>query len=58
MTKALPEDEEETVLGVLIVALGVAITSFMIAGSLGFLFGFAGGAVSATGLVIILRGER
>jgi len=57
LTQALPEDEKETVLGVLIVALGVAITGFIVAGSMGFLFGFVGGAVAGAGLVVILRGE-
>lgn len=50
--------KKETVLGVLIVALGVAITGFIVAGSIGFLFGFVGGAVAGAGLVVILRGER
>jgi hypothetical protein len=59
LTKSSPDDEEkETVLGILIVALGVAITTFIIGGSLGFIFGFVGGAIAATGFVVILRGER
>ncbi len=52
------EDEKETVMGILVVAFGVAIFSVVFGGALGFLLGFLGGAVGATGLVIILRGER
>jgi hypothetical protein len=52
------EDDRETVMGILVVAFGVAIVSLVFGGALGFLLGFLGGAVSATGLVIILRGER
>jgi len=52
------EDEKETVMGILVVAFGVAIVSVVFGGALGFLLGFVGGAISATGLVIILRGER
>ena len=58
MKQSPPEDEKETVLGILSVALGVAITSVIFGGALGFLLGFAGGVFAATGLVIILRGER
>jgi nitrate reductase NapE component len=52
------EDEKETIMGILVVAFGVAIVSVVFGGALGFLLGFLGGAVSAAGLVIILRGER
>ena len=52
------EVEKETVMGILVVAFGIAIMSVVFGGALGFLLGFLGGAVSATGLVIILRGER
>ncbi len=45
-------------MGILIVAFGVAIVSVVFGGALGFLLGLLGGAVSASGLVIILRGER
>ena len=58
MTDKVSEDEKETVMGILVVAFGVAIVSLVFGGALGFLLGFLGGAVSATGLVIILRGER
>ena len=58
MTDKVSEDEKETVMGILVVAFGVAIVSLVFAGALGFLLGFLGGAVSATGLVIILRGQR
>ncbi len=54
MTDKVSEDEKETVMGILVVAFGAAILSVVFGGALGFL----GGAVSATGLVIILRGER
>ena len=57
MTDKVSEDEKETVMGILVVAFGVAIVSVVFGGALGFLLGFLGGAVSATGLVIILRGE-
>ena len=58
LTDKASEDEKETVMGILVVAFGVAIVSVVFGGALGFLLGFLGGAVSATGLVIILRGER
>ena len=58
LTDKPSEDEKETVMGILVVALGVAIVSVVFGGALGFLLGFVGGAISATGLVIILRGER
>jgi len=58
LTDKVSEDEKETVMGILVVAFGVAIVSLVFGGALGFLLGFLGGAVSATGLVIILRGER
>ena len=58
MTDKVSEDEKETVMGILVVAFGVAIVSLVFAGALGFLLGFLGGAVSAAGFVIILRGER
>ncbi len=58
MTDKPSEDEKETVMGVVVVAFGVAIVSVVFGGALGFLLGSLGGAVSATGLVIILRGER
>ena len=58
MRQSPPEEEKETVMGILSVALGVAIISVVIGGALGFLFGFVGGAFAAAGLVIILRGER
>jgi len=45
-------------MGILVVAFGVAIVSVVFGGALGFLLGFLGGAVSATGLVIILPGQR
>jgi hypothetical protein len=45
-------------MGILMVAFGVAIVSVVFGGALGFLLGFLGGAVSASGLVIILRAER
>jgi len=45
-------------MGILVVAFGAAIVSVVFGGARGFLLGFLGGAVSATGLVIILRGER
>jgi len=54
LTDKVSEDEKETVMGILVVAFGVAIVSAVFGGALGFL----GGAVSAAGLVIILRGER
>ena len=58
LTDKVSEDEKETVMGILVVAFGVAIVSLVFGGALGFLLGFLGGAVSATGLVIILRGQR
>ena len=58
MTDKVSEDERETVMGILVVAFGVAIVSVVFGGALGFLLGFLGGAVIATGLVIILRGQR
>ena len=58
LTDKPSEDEKETVMGILVVAFGVAIVSVVFGGALGFLLGFLGGAVSATGLVIILRAER
>jgi len=58
LTGLPPQDEKETVMGILIVAFGVAIVSVVFGGALGFLLGLLGGAVSASGLVIILRGER
>ena len=58
LTDKPSEDEKETVMGILVVAFGAAIVSVVFGGALGFLLGFLGGAVSATGLVIILRGER
>jgi len=58
LTDKVSEDERETVMGILVVAFGVAIVGVVFAGGLGFLLGFLGGAVSATGLVIILRGQR
>jgi len=45
-------------MGILVLAFGVAIVSVVFGGALGFLLGFLGGAISGTGLVIILRGER
>ena len=58
MTDKVSQDEKETVMGILVVAFGVAIVSVVFGGALGFLLGFLGGAISGTGLVIILRGER
>ena len=58
MTDKVSEDEKETVMGILVVAFGVAIVSVVFGGALGFLLGFLWRAVSATGFVIILRGER
>jgi len=58
LTDKVSEDEKETVMGILVVAFGAAIVSVVFGGALGFLLGFLGGAVSATGLVIILRAER
>jgi len=58
LTDKPSEDEKETVMGILVVAFGAAIVSVVFGGALGFLLGFLGGAVSATGLVIILRAER
>ncbi len=58
LTDKPSEDEKETAMGILVVAFGVAIVSLVFGGALGFLLGFVGGAISATGLVIILRGER
>jgi len=58
LTDKVSEDEKESVMGILVVAFGVAIVSIVFGGALGFLLGFLGGAVSAAGLVIILRGER
>jgi len=58
LTDKVSQDEKETVMGILVVAFGVAIVSVVFGGALGFLHGFLGVAVSAAGLVIILRGER
>ncbi len=58
LTDKPSEDEKETVMGILVLAFGVAIVSVVFGGALGFLLGFLGGAISGTGLVIILRGER
>jgi len=40
-----PQDEKETVMGILLVAFGVAIVTLTIAGVIGFLLGFVGGAI-------------